>query len=354
MPQLTSAELVVELSSALRDCYLSAGQLRVFLRTKLDRRFDDFASPLNPLTQSISQIVDKANEDGWIADLVREAAEDRPQNTTLRKLLEALPSLDPYERPNPGRSQIDRPSLLCGRAAQWNEVCGCAPVRFHQVLLVPAARGQEPLHFRDRVQAFLTPDPSRTMVMVHWETPPKSLDEMVAALAATLKTNVAGVSQKLQEKLAYQNLVLLHSCVIEGFRQPHVVDYYTKWLPGALAQRTTGSLKCLQPIEWPIQEQKGGFLSRFLSSGRGSPDGRDGALELIAELRNKQAAHVRILDVDELLNLEPRELEQFLEGSEFPLEHQRILLSQLLGGPQVTGYMFKTIDDYWKNIGGRQ
>ena len=41
---------------------------------------------------------------------------------------------------------IDRPSLLCGRAPQWNEVCGCAPVRGHQVILVPAARGQEPLH----------------------------------------------------------------------------------------------------------------------------------------------------------------------------------------------------------------
>ena len=162
------------------------------------------------------------------------------------------------------------------------------------------------------------------------------------------------VPQTLKEKLAHQNLVLLHPCIIEGFAQPHFVDYYTKWLPAALSQRTAGALKSIQPIEWPINEQTGGFLSRFLSRGGGSSDEREGARGLIAALRNKQAPSMRILDVDELSNLETRELEQFLEGSEFTIEHQRLLLSQLLGGPQVPGYMFKTIDDYWKNIGGGQ
>lgn len=350
MPPLMSTVLA-ELSKALSDSYLSAPQVNEFLRTKLDRRFDDLSSRYVPLAQSISEIVQKAHEQGWLADLVREAGDDRPQNTTFRKLRDLVPTLDSTATPSLSRSAIDRPSLLCGRAAQWNEVCGCAPVRFHQVILVPAARGQEPMHFRDRVQVWLTPDPSRTMVMVHWQTPPKSLDEMVDALAVTLGTTVDGLPQRLREKLAHQNLVLLHSCVANDFIQPHLVEYYTKWLPSALSQQTGGALKCVQPIEWPVQEQRRGFLTRFLSSGSVSAE-RDAALRLVAELRAKQAQHVRILDVDELLNLEHRELEQFLEGSEFPVEHQQILLSHLLGGPQITGYMFKTIDDYWKNIGG--
>ena len=350
MAPLTSTVLA-DLTKALRDSYLSASQVNEFLRTKLDRRFDDLSSRYVPLTQSLSDIVQKAHEQGWIADLIREAAADRPQNATLRGLCDLLPVLEARVARVVARSVIDRPSLLCGRAPQWNEVCGCAPVRGHQVILVPAARGQEPLHFRDRIQVWLTPDPSRAMVMVHWRTPPASLEEMCDALAIALDTTVDGVGQCLQEKLAYQNLVLLHPCIIQGFDQPFFTDYYTKWLPARLSQKTAGSLKVVQPLEWPLQDHRRGLLSRLLPFDRGS-EARDTAHQLMAELRKQQAPGFRILDVDELVNLERRELEQFLEGSEFPPDHQRILLEQLLGGPQITGYMFKTIDDYWKNMGG--
>ena len=209
------------------------------------------------------------------------------------------------------------------------------------------------MHFRDRVQVWLTPDPSRIMLTVHWLTPPKSLGEMIDALAVALGSGVSGLQQTLKEKLAHQNLVLLHPCIVEGFTQDHFVDYYTKWLPEALSRQPSGALKCVQPVEWPINNRTGGFLRRFLARGAASPDEREGALGLMTALRSKQAPHLRILDVDELVNLEARELEQFLEASEFPLEHQRLLLSQLLGGPQIPGYVFKTIDDYWKNISGR-
>ena len=353
MPRLMS-DTLVELSTALRASYLSASQLNEFLRTKLDRRFDDLSSRYIPLTDSISEIVQKAHEQGWITDLVREAAEDRPKNATLRNLLVTLPALDPGSTPTLGRSQVDRPSLLCGRASQWLDVCQVAPARLHHVILVPGGRGQDPLHFRERVQVWLTPDPSRKMVSVRWQTPPKSLDEMVDALAVMLKTTVDGVPQALKEMLAHQNLVLLHPCIEDGFAQAHFIEYYTKWLPAALAQRTGGALKCLQPVEWPIPEQTSGILSRLLSRGGARSAARASALELIATLKSKQDLVVRVIDVDELLNLETAELERFLEGSEFTLEHQRILLSKLVGGPSVPGYMFKTIDDYWKTVSGVQ
>jgi hypothetical protein len=355
MPRLPAPALL-ELINALRDSYVSATLLNQFLRTKLDRRFDDLSSRYIPLSESIAEIVHKANEQGWVGDLSREAAEDRPQNAVLKRLFETMPVGDPISPPSLGKSLIDRPSLLCGRATQWNEVCQCAPARLHQVILVPAARGQEPMHFRDRIQVWLTPDPSRVMVSVDWDTPPpKSLDEMIEALGRALGPGAADAPNKLREKLAYQNLVLLHPSITEGFNSTHFVDYYTKWLPEAIAQQTSGSLKCIQPIEWPFQERSKGLLSRLLTFGgdASSPD-RAAAVKLMADFRTGQRPNMRIIDVDELLNLEVREIEQFLEGSEFPPDHQRILLGQLTSGPQITGYMFTKIDNYWKSLEGRR
>ena len=344
--------VLAELSSALRASYISVPQLNEFLRTKLDRRFDDLTSRYIPLSEAIAEIVRKAHEQGWLVDLVREAAGDRPKNAILRKLSETLPTLGPADVAAPARSQIDRPSLLCGRATQWQEVCQCAPARVHQTLLVPGGRGQEPMHFRERVQVWLTPDPSRTMLAVHWKTVPTSLDEMVDALAIALGTSLDGAANALRDKLAFKNLVLLHPSISDGFERAHFVDYYTKWLPDALATRTNGTVKCVQPLEWPIRETSGGLLRRWLAIGGASSDERNGAMGLIGALKSKQHERLRIIDVDELVNLQKQELEQFLEGSEFTVKDQQILLSQLLGGPQVPGYMFKAIDDYWKNLGG--
>lgn len=350
MPRFTSA-VVVELSEALHACYLRSSQLDEFLQTRLNQRFDDLASRYIPLKESISEIAQKANDQGWIADLIRAAAADRPQNDTLRRLLAALPDLENVVGPVPGRSHIDRPSLLCGRAPQWNEICQCAPAQVHQVLIVPGARGQDPLHFRDRVQVWLTPDPSRTMVAVHWQTPPESLDEMIEALAGALDTSADGIGEALTGRLAYQNLVLLHPCIAADFSAAQFMDYYTTWLPTLLPARGTGALKCIQPLEWSIRDG-GGLLARLLGRTRERAEGRDEAIGLLTALKKRQHGLLRIIDVDELLNLEERELQQFLEGSEFPVDHQPLLLDQLLGGPQVSGYMFKTIDDYWRNIGG--
>lgn len=349
MARLTAAGLA-DLSKALSESYVSDTQLSQFLLTRLDRRFNDLSSRYVPLSQSITEIVQRAQEQGWVVDLVHKAAADRPQNATLRALRDAVPMNG--DDTSIRRSHIDRPSLLCGRASQWNEVSQFALVRPHQVILVPAARGQEPMHFRDRIHVWLTPDPSRIMVVISWPTPPKSFDEMKEQLAVALGVGVDGLAQRLVEKLAYQNLVLLHPCITEGFKDTHFVEYYTSWLPSLLARPTAGSLKCVQPIEWPIQPSGGGLLGRLFSARSAASPHRDEALQLIKALHERQAPHLRVLDVDELENLQPREVEQFLEGSEFPLEHQPILRAQLQGGPQISGYMFKTIDDYWKNLYG--
>ena len=63
------------------------------LRTKLDRRFDDLTSRYMPLSENIVEIVQKAHEQGWLADLIRSAAADRPNNPAVLKLLDALSDL---------------------------------------------------------------------------------------------------------------------------------------------------------------------------------------------------------------------------------------------------------------------
>ena len=86
----TNNKALVELSDALRSSYISAPQLDQFLRTRLDRRFDDLTSRYLPLSECVAQIVQKAHEQGWLHDLIREAAQDRPNNPTLRTLRDGL------------------------------------------------------------------------------------------------------------------------------------------------------------------------------------------------------------------------------------------------------------------------
>jgi len=345
------ATVVVELTSALKASYIRPAHLEEFLWTRLEKRFDDFTSRDKPLGVNITEIVRQAHDQGWLCDLIREAAEHRPKNAALQQLLSRLPDLDCGAKPVPAGSQIDRPSLLCGRAKQWHKVSQCAPTHLHQTLLVPGGLGQEPLHFRDRVQVFLTPDPLRVIITIHWKTLPVSLNEMIEALAIALGSTVDGVASVLRDRLATQNLVLLHPRINENFDKPHFVDYYTRWLPDTVGVRTGGVVKCVQPLEWAVRERGGGGLLRRWFAGNRTRE-RDRALGLIRELKSRQHERMRILDVDELLNLEEREIDEFLEVSEFPIEHQKILRDDLLEGPELPAFIFKRIDDYWKDLGG--
>lgn len=349
MPAVMS-NVVVELTSALREIYIRPAHLEEFLRTRLEKRFDDFTSREKPLSVNIAEIVTQAHEQGWLCDLIREAAEHRSNNATLQKLAGLLPELDCGPKPIPAGSQVDRPSLLCGRAVQWQKVSQSALMHLHQTLLVPGGLGQEPLHFRERVQVFLTPDPRRAIITVHWKTLPASLNEMIEALAIALGSTIDGVAGALRDRLARQNVVLLHPRINEEFDKPHFLDYYTRWMPDTLAPQTGGVVKCIQPLEWAVRERGGGVLRRWFTGNRTRE--RERALGLIRELKSRQHERMRILDVNELMNLEEKEIDEFLEVSEFPIERQKGLRKELLEGPEAPAFIFKKIDDEWKELGG--
>ena len=188
-----------------------------------------------PLTQSISDIVQKAHEQGWIADLVREgcrgsAAERHP----ARSARSAAGSRSVRAAESSARSLIDRPSLLCGRAPQWNEVCqvraGRGPPGH------PGAGGTWP-----GAAALPRPHPgvahARPLAgdgdRSHWRDAPdvaRGDESMRSAIA--LDTTVDGVAQvpageaRLPESRAVASVYRSR-----GSSSRHFIDYYTKWLP---------------------------------------------------------------------------------------------------------------------------
>ncbi len=349
-----SATAVAALAKALSEAYRSAPELDMLLHTRLNgRRFDDLTSKYLPLATNAWEIATKAQEQGWSGELLRAALDDRPKNSALRALADQVPAADANDvEASPQRNPIDRPSLLCGRGDQWNLVCQCAPSRIHQVILVPGGRGQDPVHFRDRVQTWLPPDPTRSMVAVHWPSPPRRLEELLEALAFALQTDVKNLEQTIAERLAHRNLVLLHSCLATGFREKHFAQYYTEWWPAAIGSvKTPYHVKSVQPVEWPIIAA-GRSLWRRLWPGEEPGSEEEADARTLIEALTKHPSVMRVVAVDELTNLERKEIDQFLTTSEFKHEQQQLLAEQLTGGPQVPAFMFKTIDDYWREVNG--
>jgi hypothetical protein len=347
-----SSTAVAALAKALSEAYRSAPDLDMLLHSLDGRRFDDLTSKYLPLATNAWEIATKAQEQGWSAELLRQALEDKPNNRALRALADETPTDAVRSDVSLSRNPIDRPSLLCGRGDQWNHVCQCAPTRVHQVILVPGGRGQDPVHFRDRVQVWLAPEPTRSMVAVHWPSPPTRLDALLEPLALALQTDVRNLERTIVERLAHRNLVLLHSCLSTGFTAKHFTEYYTEWWPAAIGTAPTPfHVKCIQPVEWPIVAEGRSLWRRLWPGEEPATEAESEARALIEGLSKKQGA-MRIVAVEELVNLEPREIKQFLEASEFRPEQQAFLASQLSGGPQVPAFMFKTIDDYWREVSG--
>ena len=348
-----SSTAVAALAKALSEAYRSAPELDMLLHTRLNgRRFDDLTSKYLPLATNAWEIATKAQEQGWSGELLRAALEDKPGNPALR----AMANEQPVDPTSGGvsiqRSPIDRPSLLCGRGDQWNHVCQCAPTRLHQVILVPGGRGQDPVHFRDRIQVWLAPDPLRSMVSVHWPSPPTRLDALLEALALAFQTDLKNLERTIAERLAHRNLILLHSCLSTDFAAKHFTEYYTEWWPKVVeAAATPYHVKCIQPVEWPIVAEGRSLWRRLWPGEEPASEAEADARTLIEGLARYQGT-MRIVTVDELVNLESKEIEQFLQTSEFKPEQQKFLESQLSGGPQVPAFMFKTIDDYWREIRG--
>ena len=348
-----SPTILDALAKALSTAYVNQTELDALLRP-LDQRFDDLTSQKESLLTNARQIAFAAQDKGWSGELLRALLNDRPNNAAVRALAELQPAIIEAPVMSRQRNPGDRPSLACGRAEQWNSVSQCASAKSHQVIVVPGSLGQATIHFRDRVEAQLSTDPSRSMVTVHWPSPPpRKLEELLERLALALQTGGESLEQTIADRLAYKNLIVLHPCLAAGFRGAHFREYYTKWWPETLAKNpTTFHVKCVQPVEWPVPPSASqSWWQRLIPDDQ--PKGETEARELIGAL-TKQPLGVRILALDELLNLQPREIERFLEASDFTDDERVYLSGQLASGPQVPKLIFQTIDEYWREIAGNQ
>lgn len=349
-----SSEVIEPLARAMSTAYLSQTDLDALLRP-LDQRFDDLTSQRESLLTNALQIVLAAQDKGWSGELLQAVLKDRPNNAAVRALAERKPAIIEGPVASRRRNPNDRPSLTCGRGNQWNSVVQCAQARTHQVIVVPGSLGQATMHFRDRVHAQFSTDLSRSIVTVGWPSPPpKSLPELLGQLAFALdKTDVSNLEPKIADRLAYKNLVVLHPCLKAGFRGDHFRDYYTKWWPSVVGKiETACHVKCVQPVEWPSSPSAAqSWWQRLIPDDQ--PKGETEARNLIGTL-TKHKMGVRILSVDELLNLQRHEIEKFLEASDFTDEEQVYLSDQLISGPQVPEFMFEVIDRYWRDVAGNQ
>lgn len=339
------------LGIALCEVFHSQKQLEdLLLEEKLDKRFDHLASRSDALLKNAHDIVRVAYAEGWVQVLLETARTKEPDAPALRALWESLPEADAAHAPAiPQRA--DRPSLLCGRAAQWSEVCQVAPAPRHQVMLVHGAQGQEPLHFRARIQTWLMPDPRRSMLEVVWNSRPASDLEFEAALATAFGVSPTQLKTTLFNRLAAQNLVLLHDCLTVKLDDDNVVQYYTEWLPRLLKESPhRGRLKCVQPLQWATAG--GGPAWKRLFSAGAPPTGRDrkDVIALIAKLRDRHSDDMPVIEIDELLDVTEQELRNFVENSGLTRKQQQALLQQLLACPQVPATIFETIDANWNQI----
>jgi hypothetical protein len=206
-------------------------------------------------------------------------------------------------------------SLQCDRAVQWNAVMNVTPERSHDVLIVPGAAGQAHDHFSRRVREMLTPMPPRSIVSVHWRKRPSSRDEFLSALAEDVRASREGLAHELAERMSDSNLVLLHPCLRVRFVDAALISYYTEWLPALVEEaQPHNSLKCIQPVEWPVEE---GAVARIFSWLRLRPapsdEGRPEAEQFIERVRRASAESLRAIRLQDLADITPADLDEFCQ-----------------------------------------
>jgi hypothetical protein len=334
-------------ANALCEAFPSVRRLESLLMSRLNRDFDYLTSRSLSLYDNALDITKKASAGGWANDLFEAARAEQPDNPVLRQFWESMPDAADAAAAAPPPADDKRPSLVCGRADQWNEVSQCAPANQHQILIVMGEVGQATNHFCERVQTYLSNDPRRSVVAVDW--PPKrpaSKDAFFEPLAKALQTDVTTLPQTIASRLTNENLVLLHDCVKVRFRDDALVSYYTTWLPELLAGTTNGPrVKCVQPIEWPASPRS---ILRLFSSG--SSDDASEARNLIGLLRSGQAAYMPLVELDELKDVTDGEIRSFVKTSELTPAQKERLLAELLSPHRVPETLFETIDACWNSV----
>jgi hypothetical protein len=263
----------------------------------------------------------------------------------------ALPKKGPAPPPpfivNPGARL--RPSLSCNRAVQWNTVDELALERASQLILLPGSVGQAHDHFVERIQRLLRLDPPRSMVTVDWPTRPRGRDEFFEALGTALRVAPAGVPAELGERLAFNNLLLLHPCIRARFVDETVVKYYTEWLPEAIEQAHGDMhVKCVQPVEWPRESSGVGQVLSWLRL-RGAPgdDGRSAAEQLMTLVKNAARPPLRAVKLRELMDVTEDDLVEFCEIAGLTEAQRTWLLAQVASRQATTPKdIFQALDDF--------
>jgi hypothetical protein len=240
-------------------------------------------------------------------------------------------------------------SLRCDRGVQWSRVTDLTPDPSHDVMIVPGCAGQAHDHFSRRVRELLTPLPPRSIVTITWRKRPAGREEFLATLANDLGVSNAGLRREMAERMSDTNLVLLHPCIRALYMDPVLIRYYREWLPELLADvKPRRSLKCLQPVEWPIE---GSPLTRALAWLRvkraTGDEGRREAEQLIEEMRSGTADGIRVIRLQDLTDISDADLDEFCQIEQLTDVQRTWFLSKIRSRqPDTSEEVLESIDAF--------
>lgn len=240
-------------------------------------------------------------------------------------------------------------SLRCDRGIQWSRVTDLTPDPSHDMMIVPGGAGQAHDHFSRRVREMLTPLPPRSIVTINWRKRPASREEFLAALADDLGVSTDGLVREMAERMSDTNLVLLHPCIRALYLDPVLTRYYGEWLPGLLAAvKPRRSLKCLQPVEWPLA---GNVLASVLTWLRVKPaasdEGKHEAEQLIEQIRTGTAAGFRAIRLQDLSNISDADLDEFCQIEQLTPTQRAWFLSKIQSRrPNTSEEVLESIDAF--------
>ena len=128
MPRLTNPQ-IEQLLDAMQEAFTTDDALDELLQLHCDRRLAQIVSPGDNLPTATRKVINAANAEGWIADLLRGVAEERQGLASLQELVAGLlavaepPPPDPAQPPpEPGplppgsRPGFPRNAAFTGRA----------------------------------------------------------------------------------------------------------------------------------------------------------------------------------------------------------------------------------------------
>jgi hypothetical protein len=262
-----------------------------------------------------------------------------------RGLAKGSPSASPP--PPPPRTSLD--SLRCNRGLQWTRIETVVPNPSHDLLIVPGEAGQAHDHFSLRVRELLSTLPPRSIASVHWRKRPSGEDEFLAAVAAALGVSRDWLTRELAERMSDSNLVLLHPCLRARFLDTRLIQYYTDWLPRLIDEaKPRMRLKCLQPVEWPVEQGTVSNVLTWLRLRRSTSDeGRPEAEQFIDRVRAGAVETLHASRLQELADISKADLDEFCEDERLTESQKAWFLSRIQSrNPSNSQEVFDAIDAF--------